>query len=181
MDCPAETVPQVVSAQGCKRMTIAVLVNFPPEPLYFPDMAHLDLTLCYRTKARGKKTTLTRLELGEDGHLKDAHGTYRKLKLNTYDDSVPVQELLKEHRWRAFWDRQWGQRHNPAIPEGDYARRLEELRLVSLYRERATSCPQWNSQPALVLVGVGSLSMSGHPDRLYPHPTWRRQLWRTWS
>ncbi len=116
---PAEKVPQVVSAQGCERVTVAVLIDFPPEPLYFPAVTHLDFALRCWIKAGRKVTILTGLELREDGHLKDARSTHRKLKLVTYNNSVPVQELLMEHRWKAFQEGQWGNRPNPAIPKGD--------------------------------------------------------------
>ncbi len=42
MDCPAERVPQIPSIRGCSRITIAVLVSFPPEPFYFANLSHLD-------------------------------------------------------------------------------------------------------------------------------------------
>ncbi len=45
MDCPAEKVPQVTSNQGCDRVTVAVLVDFPPEPFYFPSVVLIDYTL----------------------------------------------------------------------------------------------------------------------------------------
>ncbi len=104
MYCPAEKVPQVVSAQGCERETVVVLVNFPPEPIYFVSVAHLDLALQYQNKVGGKRTILTGLELGEGGQPNYARSMYRKLKLTNYNNSVPVQELLKEHRWKAFRD-----------------------------------------------------------------------------
>ncbi len=73
----------------------------------------------YRTKA-GKKGTLTcGLILEEDGQWKDPTGTYKKLKLPTYQHSVPVQELLRSHRWTAFQNGLWGNWPNPAVPEGD--------------------------------------------------------------
>ncbi len=34
MDCPVERVPRIPSIRGCSRVTIAVLVSFPPEPSY---------------------------------------------------------------------------------------------------------------------------------------------------
>ncbi len=59
------------------------------------------------------------LILERDGQWKDPAGTYRKLKLPTYHHSVPVQELLRDHRWTAFQNGLWGNWPNPAIPEGD--------------------------------------------------------------
>ncbi len=98
---------------------MAVLVDFPPEPFYFPDVTHLDFALRYRSKAGRRGTVTTGLELEENGLWKDARGTYRKLKLATYNNSVLVQGLLKEHWWKAFQDVQCGNRSNPAIPERD--------------------------------------------------------------
>ncbi len=100
-------------------MTVAALVEFPPEPFYFPNATSLDYALCYRSKA-GKKGTLTcGLVLEKDGQWKDPAGTYKKLKLPTYHHSVPVQELLRDHHWTAFQDGLWGNRPNPVVPEGD--------------------------------------------------------------
>ena len=100
-------------------MTVATLVEFPPEPFYFPNASALDYALRYRSKA-GKKGTLTcGLVLEKDGQWKDPAGTYKKLKLPTYHHSVPVQELLRNHHWTAFQDGRWGNRPNPTIPEGD--------------------------------------------------------------
>ena len=119
IDCPADKVPHVASNQGCERVTVAVLVEFPPEPFYFPNATLLDYAMRYRSKA-GKKGTLTcSLILEEDGQWKDPAGTYKRLKLPTYQHSIPVQELLRSHRWTAFQDRRWGNRPNPTIPEGD--------------------------------------------------------------
>ncbi len=42
MDCLAEQVPLIPSADGHSRVTVAVLVSFPKEPFYFSDMDHLD-------------------------------------------------------------------------------------------------------------------------------------------
>ncbi len=119
MDCPADKVPQVASNQGCERVTVAVLVGFPPEPFYFPNATSLDYAMRYRSKA-GKKGTLTcGLNLEADGQWKDPAVTYKRLKLPTYQHSVPVQELLRSHHWIAFRDGLWGNRPNPAVPEGD--------------------------------------------------------------
>ncbi len=118
IDCPADKVPQVASNQGCDRVTVAALVEFPPEPFYFPSVTSLDYALHYRSKA-GRKGTLTcGLVLEKDGQWKDAAGTYKKLKLPTFHHSVPVQELLR-HCWKAFQNGSWGNRPNPEIPEGD--------------------------------------------------------------
>ncbi len=119
IDCPADKVPQVASDQGCYRVTVAALVEFPPEPFYFPNATSLDYALRYQSKA-GKKGTLTcGLVLEKDGQWKDPAGTYKKLKLPTYHHSVPVQELLSDHHWTAFQDGLWGNRPNPVVPEGD--------------------------------------------------------------
>ncbi len=119
MVCPAGKVPQVTSNQGCDRVTVAALMDFPPEPFYLPSVASIDYALRYRSKA-GRKGTLTcGLILDKDGQWKDAGGAYKKLKLLTFHHSVPVQELLREHRWMTFQDRFWGNRPNPDIPEGD--------------------------------------------------------------
>ncbi len=32
---------------------------------------------------------------------------------------MPVEELLRSHRWKAFQEGRWGNRPNPPIPEGD--------------------------------------------------------------
>ncbi len=119
MDCPAEKVPHVASNQGCDRVTVAVLVDFPPEPFYFPSVALIDYTFRYKSKAGRKRTLACGLNLDKDGQWKDACGAYKKLKLTTFHHSVPVQELLREHRWKAFQDGSWGTRPNPDIPKGD--------------------------------------------------------------
>ncbi len=119
IDGAADKVPQVASNQGCDRVTVAALVEFPPEPLYFPNATSLDYAFRYRSKA-GKNGTLTcGLILERDGQWKDPAGTYKKLKLPTYHHSVPVQELLRDHHWTAFQDGLWGNQPNPAVPEGD--------------------------------------------------------------
>ncbi len=119
MDCPTEKVPQMISEQGCDRVTVAVFVDFPPEPFYFPSVTHLDFALRYKSKDNRKGALITGLDLDENGQWKDARGTYKKRKLTTYNNSIPVQELLKGHRWKAFQDGQWGNLPNPDIPVGD--------------------------------------------------------------
>ncbi len=47
IDCPAAKVPHVASNQGYDRVTVAALVEFPPEPFYFPNEAALDYALRY--------------------------------------------------------------------------------------------------------------------------------------
>ncbi len=42
LDCPTARAPQIPSACGCPRVTIAVLIRFPPEPFYFSDLVHLN-------------------------------------------------------------------------------------------------------------------------------------------
>ncbi len=119
IDCPSSKVPQVTSNQGSDRVTVAALVNFPPEPFYVPNATALDYALRYRSKA-GKKGTLTcGLTLDQDGQWDDPAAAYKRLRLQTYHHSVPVQELMRSHRWPAFQEGSWGNRFNPPIPEGD--------------------------------------------------------------
>ncbi len=119
IDCPADKVPQVTSNQGCGRVTVAVLVNFSPEPFYVLSATALDYALRYRSKASKKGTLTCGLTLEQDGQWKDPEGMYKRLKLPTYQHSMPVQELLRNHRWTAFQEGRWGNRPNPPIPEGD--------------------------------------------------------------
>ncbi len=58
-------------------------------------------------------------ELNADQTLKEAHKTYSRLKLLGYEDSIPVQECLKEPRWSAYREGRWGRRTNPPAPAGD--------------------------------------------------------------
>ncbi len=51
MDCPADQVPQIPSAHDHFRVTVAVLLSFPPDLLYFPDMAHMDCAIRVWKKA----------------------------------------------------------------------------------------------------------------------------------
>ena len=119
IDCPADKVPQVTSQHGCDRVKVAALVDFPPEPFYVPSATVLDYAMRYRSKA-GKKGTLTcGLTLEQDGLWKDPAGAYKRLKLPTYHHSVPVQELMRSHRWPAFQEGRWRNRPNPPIPEGN--------------------------------------------------------------
>ncbi len=46
--------------------------------------------MCYRSKASKKGTLTCGLMLEKDGHWKDPAGTYKKLKLPTCQQSVPV-------------------------------------------------------------------------------------------
>ncbi len=119
MDCPVTKVPRIDSQHGSDRVTVAVLVNFPPEPFYFPDVNALDYTLRCRSKAGKKGTPTCGLSLEKDGQWKDPAGTYKKLKLSTYQHCVPAQEMLRSHRWTSFREGHWGNRHNPQIPAGD--------------------------------------------------------------
>ncbi len=73
----------------------------------------------YHSKASKKGTLTCGLTLEEDGQWKDPAGTYKKLKLPTYQHSVPVQELLYSNPWAAFQEGRWGNRPNPSILEGD--------------------------------------------------------------
>ena len=119
MDCPAEQVPQIPSAHGQPRVTVAVLVSFPPEPLYFPDKEHMDCAIRVWKKAKQRRPVGLDEETRKDRSLKSAGTTYGRLTLPGYRDSVPVQEALKETRWADFNKRRWGTRKNPRAPEGD--------------------------------------------------------------
>ncbi len=119
MDCPAEQVPQIPSAHGQPRVTVAVLVSFPPEPLYFPDKEHMDCAIRVWKKAKQRRPVGLDEETHKDGRLKSAGTTYGRLNLPGYRDSVPVQEALKEARWVDFSEGRWGTRTNPRAPEGD--------------------------------------------------------------
>ncbi len=70
MDCPADQVPQIPSAHDHSRVTVAVLVSFPPEPLYFPDLAHMDRAIKVWNKASQRKPLGMADELQADGRLK---------------------------------------------------------------------------------------------------------------
>ena len=113
MDCPADQVPEVPSAHGHSRVTVAVLVSFPPEPLYFPDVAHMDCAIRAWKKASQKSPVGMREETHKDGCLKSTGATYGRLSLPGYRHSVPVQEALKEARWADFREVRWGNRENP--------------------------------------------------------------------
>ncbi len=119
IDCLVDKVSQVTSNQGGGRVTVAALVDFPQEPFYTPSATVLDYAMRYRSKASKKGTLACGLTLEQDGQWEDPAGMYKKLKLPTYHHSVPVQELLRSHRWAAFQEGRWGNRPNPPIPEGD--------------------------------------------------------------
>ncbi len=102
MDCLAEKVPEIASAYNYHRVTVAVLVCFPPKPFYFPDVNHLDHALQNRIKAARKKAISMGLKLTKDGQIKDVRQTYDKPMLPGYNYSVPVQELLREPQWQAY-------------------------------------------------------------------------------
>ena len=161
MDCPAEKVPQVTSNQDFDRVTVAVLVDFPPKPFYFPSVALIDYVLHYRSKAARKGTLTSGLDLDEDGQWKDARNTYKKLKITTYNHSIPVQELLREHRWEAFQNGLRGNQPNSNIPEGD-------VRL----RGRAAAVPS-ESTAGIELPPVGapdSPILRGSVPSIYKRP-----------
>ncbi len=61
--CPAGKVPKIASNHGYHRVTVVVLLSFPPEPLYFPNVEHLDRSLQHRNKAGKRKAVCTGLEL----------------------------------------------------------------------------------------------------------------------
>ena len=42
MDYPTKKVPKIPSVRSNSRVTVAVLVRFPPEPFYFVDLTHMD-------------------------------------------------------------------------------------------------------------------------------------------
>ncbi len=119
MDCPAEQVPQIPSAHNQPRVTVAVLVSFPPEPLYFPSREHMDCALRVWKKAKQRRPAGLEEETHQDGSLKSAGTAYRRLTLPGYRDSMPVQEALKETRWADFSGGRWGTRENPRAPDGD--------------------------------------------------------------
>ncbi len=119
IDCPTDKVPQITSNQGSNRVTVAALVDFPPEPFYIPNATALDHAMRYRSKASKKGTLACGLALDPDGQWEDPAGAYKRLRLPTYHHSVPVQELMRSHRWPAFQEGRWGNWPNPAVPEGD--------------------------------------------------------------
>ncbi len=119
MDCPVAQVPQIPSAHSHSRVTVTVLVSFPPEPLYFPNLAHMDRAVRVWKKASQKRPLGMSEELHADGRMKGARRTYERLLLPGYHYRVPVQETLKEARWPDFWDGHWGNRENPPAPTGD--------------------------------------------------------------
>ena len=98
---------------------MAVLVSFPPEPLYFPDLAHMDRAIKVWNKASQRKSLGINDELHADGRPKGARRIYERLLLPSYHHSVPVQETLKEARWPDFREGHWGNRENPPAREGD--------------------------------------------------------------
>ncbi len=77
IDCPASKVPQVTSNQGSDRVTVAALVNFPPEPFYAPNITALDYALRCRSKAGKKGTLACGLTLDQDGQWDDPVGAYK--------------------------------------------------------------------------------------------------------
>ncbi len=119
MDCPADQVPQIPSVHGHSRVTVAVFVSFHPEPLYFPDLAHMDRAIKVWNKASQRKPLRMNDELHADGRIKGPRRTYERLLLPGYRHSMPVQEAMKEARWPDFREGCWGNRENPPAPEGD--------------------------------------------------------------
>ncbi len=98
---------------------MAGLVSFPLEPLYFPSREHMDCALRVWKKAKQRRPARLEEETHQDGSLKSAGTTYRRLTLPGYRDSVPVQEALKETRWADFSGGRWGTREKPRAPDGD--------------------------------------------------------------
>ncbi len=119
MDCPVDQVPQIPSIHGHARVTVAVLVSFPPKPLYFPDLGHMDCAVQVWKKASQRRPVRMSEETHKDGRLKSAGTTYGRLSLPGYRHSIPVPEALKEARWSEFREGRWGNRENPPAPEGD--------------------------------------------------------------
>ncbi len=119
MDCPAAQVPQIPSAHGHTRVTVAILVSFPPEPLYFPNLAHMDRAIQVWHKASQRRPLEIGDELHTDGRVKGPKRTYERLLLPGYHHSVPVQEALTEAKWPNFRDGQWDNRENPPAPKED--------------------------------------------------------------
>ncbi len=91
MDYPAEKVPRIPSAHGNPRVTVAVLVSFPPEPFYFVDVAHMDGVIRVWNKVGHKTKGGLSGELNVNKTLKVASTTYGRLKLAGYWHNVPVQ------------------------------------------------------------------------------------------
>ncbi len=137
MDCPTDQVPQIPSVHDCPRVTVAVLVSFPPEPLYFPNMAHMECAVRVWKKASQKSPIGMKEETHKDGRLKSAGVNYGWLSLPGYHPSVPVQEALKEVRWSEFSEGRWGNRENPPAPEGDV--RLAPVRETAPTKEQAAA------------------------------------------
>ncbi len=163
IDCPASKVPQVTSNQGSDSVTVAALVNFPPEPFYVPNVTALDYALRYRSKA-GKKGTLTcGLTLDQDGQWDDSAAAYKRLRLQTYHHSVPVQELMRSHYWPAFREGRWGNRFNPPIPEGD-VRPPRTAPVVQPGPDVIELSPTTTSEETAVLVDQPSASAQPAPD-----------------
>ncbi len=143
MDCHAGQVPRIPSAHDQPRVTVAMLVNFHLEPLYFPSREHMDCALRVWKKAKQRRPAGLEEETHRDGSLKSAGITYRQLTLPGYRDSVPVQEALKETRWTDFSRGRWGTRENPRAPDGDVrpAPMQEDL------HGRAASCHRFPIRP----------------------------------
>ncbi len=115
---PAERVLQVPNVRGCSRVTIAMVVSFPPEPFYFANLAHLDGVIRVWNKVAHKAKAGVSGELLDDGPVKAVTVPYSRLWVPNYGHSVPVQELLKKSRWEAFQEGRWGNRLNPPPPLG---------------------------------------------------------------
>ncbi len=108
MDCPARKEPRVPSVHESSRVTVAVLVSFPPEPFYFVGTIHMDGVIRVSNKVGHITHKGLPGELNADQTLKEAHKTYGRLKLPGYRDSIPVQECLKEPQWKAYREGHWG-------------------------------------------------------------------------
>ncbi len=155
-------------------------MDFLPEPFYFPSVALVDYALRYKSKAGRKGTLTSGLDLDEDGQWIDVRNTYKKIRLTTYHHSVPVQELLKEHRWEAFQNGIWGNRPNPDIPEG-HVRPTGGAIAAGLDPVLALSCPQSTLQTAPPREGARHHLHHTPCARLFPLLTAKRQPRRRWN
>ena len=79
----------------------------------------MDCALRVWKKAKQRRPAGLEEETHQDGSLKSAGTTYRRLTLPGCRDSVPVQEALKQTRWADFSGGRWGTRENPRAPDGD--------------------------------------------------------------
>ncbi len=138
---------------------VAVLISFPPEPLYFPNVAHMDCAVRVWKKASQRRPVGMSEETLKDGRLKSARTTYKRLTLPGYRHSMPVQEALKETRWPDFYDGNWGNRENPPAPEGD-VRPAPETGTVPAQRQVAAGTSRLVLDPRPATPGISSTKAS---------------------